>query len=145
VFRFAISKFIPKIEEIFESEKPFFAKIELIVDQYISLLIKNQFIPIFILHEINRHPDRILEIMTSAGIRPNMIASQIEQEIKNGKLKPISAQNLMINIISLCIFPFAAKPLIQGIFFNNDKKAFNDFMVSRKKEVSEFILQAIKA
>ena len=145
VFRFAISKFVPKIEEIFEADSPFFTKIEFIVDQYISLLLRNQFIPIFMLHEINRHPDRIVEIMTSAGIRLDLIASQIEQEIKKGQLKPISAQNLMINIISLCIFPFAAKPLIQRVFFNNDKKAFHDFMVSRKKEVSKFIIHAIKA
>ncbi len=145
VFQFAISRFVPKIEEIFEADKPFFTKIELIIDQYISLLLKNQFVPIFILHEINRHPDRLVDIMTSSGIKPKLIAIQIEEEINKGSLKPISSQNLIMNVISLCVFPFVARPLIQRLFFNNDKKAYNDFLVSRKKEVSEFIIHAIKA
>ena len=121
------------------------AKIELMVEQYISLLLKNQFIPIFILHEINRHPDRLVELMTSAGIKPKLIVSQIDEEIKKGNLKHISAQNLILNVISLCVFPFAARPLMQRLFFENNRKAFNDLMVSRKKEVSEFIIRAIKA
>ena len=145
VFKFAISRFIPKIEKIFDSKMGISAKIELIVEQYISLLLKNQFVPIFILHEINRHPDRLVELITSEGIKPKLIITQIDEEIKKGNLKPISAQNLILNVISLCIFPFAARPLIQRLFFENNRKAFNDLMVSRKKEVSEFIIHAIKA
>jgi TetR/AcrR family transcriptional regulator len=139
-----MSRFVPKIEKIFDAELAFSSKIELLVDQYISLLLKNQFIPIFILHEINRHPDRLVNLMTSLGIKPKLITSQIEKEIKKGNLKPISAQNLIINVISLCVFPFVARPLVQRLFFENNKKAFNEFLVSRKKEVSEFIIRAIK-
>lgn len=145
VFRFAISRFVPKIEEIFETETPFFRKIELIVDQYISLLLKNQFIPVFILHEINRNPDRLISLITAAGLKPELIALQIDQEIKQGVIRPISAQNLLINVISLCVFPFAARPLIQRLLFHNDKKAYTGFLESRKNEVAEFVISAIKA
>jgi len=145
VFQFAMSRFIPKIERIFELKIAISAKIELIVDQYITLLLKNQFIPIFILHEINRHPDRLVDLITSTGIKPKMIVAQIDREIRKGNLKSISAQNLILNVISLCVFPFVARPLVQRLFFDNSRKAFNDLMVSRKKEVSEFIIHAIKA
>lgn len=145
VFRFAIFRFVPKIEEIFETETPFFRKIELVVDQYISLLLRNQFIPVFILHEINRNPDRIMNLITAAGLKPELITLQIDREINEGVIKPISAQNLLLNVISLCVFPFAARPLIQRLLFQNDKKAYTGFLESRKKEVAEFIISAIKA
>ncbi len=144
VFQFAISRFVPKIEEIFTSDMNIFDKINLIIEQYITMLSKNQFIPIFVLHEINRHPDRVVNIMASAGIRPQLLVDQIENEIKKGVIRPVSAQNLIINIISLCVFPFAARPLIQRLFFENDKKAYAVFLENRKKEVSSFIINAIK-
>jgi AcrR family transcriptional regulator len=145
VFKFAISRFIPRLERIFDLKISVLAKIELIVEQYISLLLKNQFIPIFILHEINRHPDRLVDLITSSGVKPNKIISKIDEEIKKENLQPISAQNLIMNILSLCVFPFAARPLVQRLIFDNNKKAYNDFLVERKKEVSEFIIRAIKA
>ncbi len=144
VFKFAISKFVPRIEEILHKEMSLFKKIELIVEQYITLLQKNQFIPIFVLHEINRHPDRIVELLTSTGIKPELILKQIENEIKEERIKPITPQQLFVNIVSLCVFPFAARPLLQRIIFNNDKRLYNEFIEKRKKEVSGFIIDAIK-
>ncbi len=145
VFQFAISRFIPKIERIFDMNIDIAEKIELIVEQYISLLLKNQFIPIFILHEINRHPDRLVDIITSSGIKPKMIILQIDEEIEKSKMQTVSAHHLILNVISLCVFPFVARPLVQRLFFDNDRKAFNEFLVTRKKEVAAFVIRAIKA
>lgn len=144
VFQFAVSRFVPKIEEIFTSDLSLFKKIELIVEQYITMLGKNPFIPIFVLHEINRHPDRIVSLISSAGVRPQLLIEQINKEIQRGTIRPMSAQNLIVNIISLCVFPFAAIPIIQRLIFNNDKKAYIEFLENRKKEVSGFIINAIK-
>jgi hypothetical protein len=35
-------------------------------------------------------------------------------------------------------------PLLKGLFFNHDQEAYNDFIEKRKKEVSKFIINAIK-
>ena len=49
----------------------------------------------------------------------------------------------MINIIALSVFPIAAKPLINIMFFENDKKAYNIFLKKRKDTVKEFVLNSI--
>ncbi|MFO7656523.1 MAG: TetR/AcrR family transcriptional regulator [Bacteroidales bacterium] len=144
VFQFAIIRFIPRIEKIFKSDKTFFEIIEAIIDQYITLLSKNPFIPIFVLHEINRHPDRLADIIQSAGIQPKMLIEKIEKEVENGTIRPVSAINLIVNIISLCVFPFAARPLLQRLIFENNKQAYTAFIESRKTEVTSFIINAIK-
>jgi hypothetical protein len=45
--------------------------------------------------------------------------------------------------MSLCIYPFVAKPVIQTMMFV-DEAAFYQMTEQRKKEVSEFIINAIK-
>jgi len=49
-----------------------------------------------------------------------------------------------LNQLALCIFPFAAKPMIQGFIFQNDEAAYLDFLENRKKQVADFIIKAIK-
>jgi hypothetical protein len=53
-------------------------------------------------------------------------------------------KQLMVNMLALCIFPFAARPMIQGFIFQNDKTAFDHFLEERKNTVADFILKAIK-
>jgi TetR/AcrR family transcriptional regulator len=46
-------------------------------------------------------------------------------------------------VLSMCIFPFIAKPLIL-INMKTDEKHFKAIMEQRKKEIPRFIIQSIK-
>ena len=145
VFKYAFFKFVPKIEEILNSDNSIFEKIELIAEQYISALMRNQFIPLFVLHEINRNPKRLYELIQQVGITPVKLVEQIQQEIKKGNIINIRPEHLIINLLSLCVFPIAGKPLLQRVFFHNDKRQYKQFLESRKKEVPQFVINSIKA
>lgn len=145
VFKYAIYKFIPKITEVMTSEKTIFEKIELITDQYISLLMRNQFVPLFVLHEINRNPERLYGLFTQAGINPLDFIEQIENEMQKENIKNIDPVQLIINLLALCIFPIAARLLMQRLFFQNDKNKYKEFLESRKKKIPEFIINSMKA
>ena len=67
----------------------------------------------------------------------------IETSIKQGKIKPVSPIQLLINILSLCIFPFMAKPLLQQVT-SVSKKEYDAMMEERKKTVPQLIIQSIK-
>lgn len=144
VFKYAFFKFVPKIEKILNSEKSLFEKIEIIAEQYITALMKNQFIPMFVLHEINRNPKRLYELMQQVGLNPAVLAKQIQQEIKKGNIINISPVQLIVNLLALCVFPIAARPLLQRVFFENNQKQYKQFLESRKKEVPQFVINSIK-
>lgn len=144
VFIEAFSKMIPNLIKIFTSESDFFDKIRSFVDAYISALLQYPQIPLFILHELRRNPDRIVELIKSTGVNPEFFLNFIKLEIKKGTILPIDPQQLLVNMLGLCIFPFAARPMVQGFIFKNDAKAYQVFMENRKKEVAEFIIKAIK-
>ena len=76
---------------------------------------------------------------------PNLskFKKQVDKEIEEGIIKPINAEQLFINILSLNIFPFVARPLIMA-FSNVDSKAYKQLMEERKIEVANFIINSIK-
>lgn len=144
VFTYAFHYIVPQMEGILNSDSGINDKIERIVAEYMDLLSENKFIPAFILHEINRNPDRLYSIMQKTGIKPEIFVNQFVKEIQLGNIRPIDPRQLIINILAMCIFPVAARPLIQRIFFGNNENAYRQFLEERKKVVSEFIIQSIK-
>jgi AcrR family transcriptional regulator len=144
VFTYAFHYIVPQMEGILNSDSGINDKIERIVTEYMDLLSENKFIPAFILHEINRNPDRLYSIMQKTGIKPEIFVNQFVKEIQQGNIRPIDPRQLIINILAMCIFPVAARPLIQRIFFGNNENAYRQFLEERKKVVSEFIIQSIK-
>lgn len=144
VFVEAFSQMVPNLMKVFFSEMVFEDKIRAFVDTYISALLQYPQIPQFILHELHRNPQRIVELIESTGLNPEMVFGIIRQEMNKGTIIKMDPRQLMVNLLSLCIFPFAARPMIQGFFFRNDVTAFDQFLEERKKEVAAFILNAIK-
>lgn len=150
VFEIAFSLFIPKVKEMMMSEKPVLEKITFFVENYLDLLHKHPYIPGFIISELNRNPQMLVNLFEkNVQIKQDGILDklemQIKEEVESGKMKSISAQNLMTNVVSLCIFPIVARPVLQGILFENDKKEYDAFLKQRKEFVKEFIINSIKA
>lgn len=144
VFIEAFGQMVPNLMKIFASEASFDEKIRTFVYAYISALQKYPQIPLFILHEIHRNPGRIIEMIRSTGMNPDFVNSIIQNEINKGTIRDIDPMQLITNMLALCIFPFAARPLIQGFIFNNNEEAYSQFLENRKREAADFILNAIK-
>ena len=144
VLKFAFKFIVPQIQDILNSEDHIFIKIERLVGEYMDMLMKNKFIPAFIMHEINRNPDSLFQIMQNSGVNPKIFTDQFFEEIKKGNIRAIDPRHLIINMLSLCIFPVAAGPLMQRVFFENNEKAYKEFLEERKKVVTDFIIQSIK-
>jgi len=134
-----------RLHPILGSEASLFEKIENFVESYISFISLNPFLPGFILHEINRHPEEMVKMMLSNDKRPNLnkFFLQVESEIRKKNIIAIQPEQLFINMLSMCVFPFVARPLLQGVMNVSDKK-FSLMIEARKKEIPKFIINAIK-
>jgi hypothetical protein len=71
------------------------------------------------------------------------LLAQIEKEVKAGVIKPLHPLQLLLNLLSMTIFPFVAKPLLQKNFGMTEQQ-FRTVMEQRKKEIPAFIIAAIK-
>jgi AcrR family transcriptional regulator len=145
IFAEAAEKLFPKINAIFESDVPLFEKIERFCDEYITIMSENPYLPLFVLNEISRDSENFLEkVWDKKRIpMPQKFLDQIEKETKKGTIRKISPVHLLINLISLSIFPFVGKPMIQFVM-QLDELQFRNIMQQRKKEIPKFIIDSIK-
>jgi AcrR family transcriptional regulator len=144
IFKEAFGKMIPKLQQLLLSDEPFIAKIGMFVDSYISSLQNVPEIPIFILHELRRNPDRVVLLVKNSGIKPALFVELVNNEIAKGNIRQTDPIHLLVNMLAMCIFPFAARPIIEGFILNNDEAAFNSFIEKRKSEVTQFIINSIQ-
>jgi len=137
--------FFPKVMSLMSNPSiSLFQKIERFVDFYITLIQENPHIPGFMAQELSRgEADRVLDMFKDSGIKPEVFFQQIEQEIKTGTIIPVNPVHLIVNMISMCIFPFLARPLISG-FLIRDRIDYDEFLEERKKELPKFIINSIK-
>jgi AcrR family transcriptional regulator len=145
VFMQAFQKFAPHINSIFNSERTVFEKIEDFTDSYISFVIENPYLPTFLIQEININPEFATTFFRAHTTPdPELFEKQIAYEVEKGILKPIDPKQLLLNLFSLCAFPFVGGGLVKGIL-KIDKVSFNAMMEERKKLIPELIINSIKA
>lgn len=144
IFRDGVRKFVPVIFDALNSDLALVPKIEKLVSSYYSLFEKYPHLPGFIIHEMNQHPERFRKFLKSMDIGPHEVfVKQLEAEIEAGKMKRIDPREFIINTIGLCVFPIIARPMITTVFDMKDTQ-FQQFIEKRKKELPEFILNAVK-
>jgi hypothetical protein len=71
------------------------------------------------------------------------LQAQIKQRVKAGLMHPIAPEQFAINLLSLCVFPFAARPLFMTLL-GLDQAGFNQFIDRRRKELAPFFLRALR-
>ena len=131
-----IGHFFQGVLLIVNDEKTsFYKKIDLLVDFYISRLIDNPDVPLFVLNEARNNPETLplqFNLMNSHFMK------QFMEEIKRGKIQKINPNHLMVNILGLTIFPFAARPMMKKIRNISDDE-FHSLMLERKELVPVWI------
>ncbi len=145
IFLEEAQKFFPKIKMIFESDLPLFEKIEKFVNEYIDEMVENPYLPWFVMNELNRDPDRFMyKIWGADNIpKPAKFLEQIGKEVKKGTIKKISPLHLLLNLLSMTIFPFVAKPMIMRNL-KMDELQFRQTIEQRRKEIPRFIIDSIR-
>jgi AcrR family transcriptional regulator len=145
VFKSAINLMLPKIIKIINTDDHLFVKIENFTNKYISFISKHDYMPLFIINELNRNPDllkNIFEDKVDANLEQKLV-KQINELVKNGEIRPVNPEQLLLDIISLSIFPIVGKPLLKNILQKNDKD-YKELIKKRKTCVAEFVINAIK-
>lgn len=144
VFSKVFAQFIPNLGVIFMSDMGLEQKIYAFAERYIDVFIEHPLIPIFVMQELSKNPDYLAVLVKDAGLNPNILMENISQTFKREGVYLRDPRHFFVNLIGLCIFPFAARPLVQRMLFENNKEAYDNFLQERKKEIPKLILNAIR-
>jgi TetR/AcrR family transcriptional regulator len=146
IFEEAFFKFLTHVNGVIKSDLPLLEKLEQIVESYLSMLQENPNLPAFIVTELHTNTHAFVEEVMRKGQRPELLelAIQIHAEQEAGKIKAdIQPIHLVLNMLSMCVFPFLARPLFQRIA-GLDDASFDFMMASRKTVIVDFIRSALR-
>ena len=152
VFQQVASRIFPALVQTLGAETSLDGKINHLIAIYLDNLSQNLFVPGYLISELHHHPERVQQLLSGAiGADPQIVMPallktlerQINERVRDGTMRPIKPQQFVINLISLCIFPFAARPMLSIVFGMNDA-AFMRFIEQRKKELPEFFHGALR-
>ncbi|MGE7776614.1 TetR/AcrR family transcriptional regulator [Chitinophaga sp. NPDC101104] len=145
VFTEAVEMLLSRVSAIFTADLLLEDKIQSVIGSYIGSISENPYLPLFILNEINQNPDRIIQRFVNTPSFPNIqgFVMLLKEEMDNGRIRRVDPVQLMISVISMCVFPFVAKPLMKAVFKIDDER-FKLFIEERKTFVSAFVLSALR-
>jgi AcrR family transcriptional regulator len=144
IFREAVSRIMPRLLEIFQEDIPLEQKIPEFIDSYIGLLMANPFMPGFVIRELSSRPDRIIHVFSKLrGPERLKIIEQYDEGVREGRYVDISGEQFLITLVSSCVFPFVARPVVQFVLQKTDR-AYQTFLEERKSAVAALLLNAIR-
>ena len=152
VFQQAARRLFPPVITLLGSEASLEEKVERVVEHELRVLLENPFLPGYVLAELNQNPDRAGQHVTALmgtpieGFAPQVferLSAQIGERVRAGTMSPISADQFVMNLISLCVFPFAARPMFCALL-RLDAHGFAEMIARRKETLVPFFLAALR-
>lgn len=144
IFKKEISNFFPRIMPFIKSkELDFEGKIRVFVENYIDIFIANPFLPVFVIREVNRNPMVVKDFFTEMDFDIRQVRSTMLEFASQLGYTPREATQLIVSIISMCVFPFAARPIIEHVLFDGNANELDIFLQERKRYATEFIISSI--
>jgi AcrR family transcriptional regulator len=152
VFRRAASELLPRVIEVMASDAPLDDKVKRVVHLELDLLLRTPTLPGYIISELHHHPERSRQLiaaltgLTPEDVRPKVLSNlgrQLDAAVRAGTIRPIAPDQFMVNLMALCIFPFAARPMIAAVL-GLDQRGFETFIERRRDQLAAFFLGALR-
>jgi len=149
LFKTVCAKFTDKIHsrlsDSFKTQTTLEESIHSLVGVYMDTLLETEGLPLFITNIVAQHPELLFQTFQRKNFAKDLLPhffQQVENEVAKGRIRNIQPSALLLNCLSLCIFPFIAAPIFKSIF-EIQHAEFRELMTQRKTQVAHFILHAI--
>ena len=114
-------------------------KIEQVVAKYIDLLLEEPELPTFVFNEVRTNPEPFIENSPIyKALQNSVLARQYSETVARGEVSEPNLLQMVLNVISLVIFPFIAQPIL--IALNKmDNDQYKALILERKKLIPQWI------
>ena len=117
------------------------------IERHFDFIAANRDLPKFIVNEVLTRPDVVEMMKCNLQNIVNNLLNSLQHEIDayaaKGLSRQVNARMLLIDIVSLNVFPFMAAPIVLGAI-GDSYNSYDEFLALRKTENVETILNKLK-
>jgi TetR/AcrR family transcriptional regulator len=147
VFEQNADRFVNAFLETMEVNIPFEEKVRKKIETQYDLLKANPKLPFLFFNELYTNPERLNLLKEKIGGQPKLFFLQMESELKveieKGTIRPMTAMDLMLTILSLNLVLFLASPVLKVITGMTETE-FQNLVENRKRENITIILKSLR-
>lgn len=145
VFKKEAAQFLPKqILILLSHDDSFESRISRFIKNYLDLFIRNPFLPLFIFSEANRNPEMVTLMFQEAGVNPERLTEVVGYFSAELQMNHLETVHFIVNVLSMCVFPFVARTVLQGLLFKSSESEFQQFINERHRYVTDFVMNSVK-
>lgn len=145
VFKEAVMLGRTRFRELFLSkEKPFRQKISEFVEYAIDKSLKYPYLEMFLITEMNRDSSPVL-LPPTDELRKELLQNMnedLKEEIRKGTVPKMSAEQFILNLISLCAYPALNKTMLQQMMHLSES-AYQKLIKERKDIIMKVLFKDI--
>jgi AcrR family transcriptional regulator len=147
VFEKNANRFVTAFLETIEENIPFEEKVRKKIEAQYDILKANPKLPFLFFNELNTNPERLNLLKEKIGDLPRTfffkMENEIRVEIEKGAIRPMTAMDLMLTILSLNLILFLASPVLKVITGMTETE-FQNLIENRKRENITVILKSLR-
>lgn len=147
IFLKKMKVFVGSLLEINREDLPFEEKLTRRIESHFDIIKEDPKLPLFFFNEMSTNPKRLESLKSMLGDLPSLALQQMQEEldveIANGNVKPMTVFDLLLTIISLNLMVFIAEPMFKAVTKIPDEE-FIALRERRKKENVQIILKSLK-
>ena len=144
VFKEAFLVVRNRMRELFLSRRiSFRKKINEFVELSIDQSLKYPYLEMFLITEMNRDNSTLL-VPLQDELRKEMLGNieeDLKEEIKKGSVPKMSAEQFLLNVMSLTVYPSLYKPMMQQYLVNLDDDGYRKMVEERKSLIMKVLFR----
>lgn len=134
---------VPRLHSLLNADSELFAKLHTVATEYSRFLLEHRFLPLFVTNEAHRSPHlfRAIGELQMSGL--SAFEQQVDAAVASGRIRPISATQVLLRLVSLMVFPFLGQPVFQS-FLRLSPAEFEVELAQHHANVADFIIRGLQ-
>jgi AcrR family transcriptional regulator len=145
IFERAMGTLLPLIFGILADEKRTIEqKVRDITREQIAFHSARPYLAGYMISEMHAEPQRLAALLSKRGGPPlDVLRRQLREAARAGTMRSISAEQFVVNMMGLLIFPFALRPGL-SVMLNLNPSSWDAFIEERARLLPDLILAGLR-
>ncbi|MEO6444396.1 MAG: TetR/AcrR family transcriptional regulator, partial [Gemmatimonadaceae bacterium] len=145
VFARAAGELMPRIfHMVGDASLSLEEKVQRVVREQLRFHSAHPYLAGYLIVEAHTEPSRLQRILSPHGKAPlGVLRRQLADAAAAGEIRPVTAEQFVVDLMSLCVFPFVARPILQQVI-GLDEARFRSFISARVRVLPQFFLAGLR-